>query len=207
MSDNAVISIVGGGASVRAVDLSRIPGTIIAINDSAIRLPRFDIVVSMDRLWTEYRYDRLRLLRKPAHLRRSALKNIRDKWPWLNSFECDYTSAAFSDQRGVLNGMNSGQCGFNLAWQMRPAQILLFGFDMKRAADGAAYWYEPYPWSEKGATKNGKYADWAKQFARSAKQCAAAGIDVAVVGDSAIDCFRKLPASDFAKTSEKEPVT
>ncbi|WP_409188440.1 hypothetical protein [Bradyrhizobium sp. RDM4] len=198
MSANEIISIVGGGASVRAIDPARIPGTIIAINDAAIHLPRFDFVVSMDRLWTEYRYERLRLLARPAHIRRAALKNLPDRWPWLTSFECDYTTAVFSEQRGVLNGMNSGQCGFNLAWQLRPAQILLFGFDMQRAADGAAYWYPPYPWSEKGATKNGKYADWARQFERSAKQCAAAGIDVAVVGDSAIKVFRKIPASDFA---------
>jgi hypothetical protein len=52
--------VVAGGWSVSQVDLSRIPGTIIAINDSAIHLPRFDIVVSMDRLWTEHRWAELR---------------------------------------------------------------------------------------------------------------------------------------------------
>ena len=193
-----IISVVAGGWSVSTVDLLRIPGTIIGVNDSAIRLPRCDLVVSMDRKWAEYRYDRLRQMRAPAYIRRSALQNIRDKWPWLNSFECDHTSSTFSDQPGVLNGTNSGLCAFNLAWQMRPEKILLFGFDMKRGPNGEAYWYKPYPWSEKGATSSGKYAAWSKQFSRAAKQCKAAGIEVTIVGDSAIDCFRKIPASHFS---------
>ncbi|MBR1150090.1 hypothetical protein [Bradyrhizobium sp. JYMT SZCCT0428] len=194
-----IISVVGGGWSVSQVDRERIPGRIIAINDSAIHLPRFDIVVSMDRLWTEYRYDDLHRMQKPAHIRRSALQKLPHKWPWLRSFECDHTSAEFSDQPGVLNGTNSGLCAFNLAYQMRPEKVLLFGLDMKRGANGEVYWYPPYPWSEKGATKNGKYAEWSKQFAQAARQCAAVGIDVAVVGDSAIECFRKVPSSDFAR--------
>src|SRR6266403_1514150 len=196
MSDK-VISIVAGGCSVREVDLLKIPGTIIAINDSAIHLPTCDIVVSMDRLWTEYRFLDLRKMMKPSHIRRSALKNVTGKWPWLNSFECDHTSSEFSDQRGVLNGTNSGLCGFNLAYQMRPEKILLFGFDMKRSA--AVYWHEPYPWRPNGGTTSGKYAEWSKQFKGAARLCAAAGIDVAVVGDSAIDCFRKIPARDFQR--------
>jgi hypothetical protein len=131
-----IVSIVAGGWSVGAVDLARIPGTIIGINDAALHLPRCDIAVSMDRLWTEYRYEALRAMMKPAHIRRSALQKRPDKWPWLNSFECDHTTAGLSDQRGVLNGTNSGHCGFNLAYQMRPKQILLFGFDMKRGPNG-----------------------------------------------------------------------
>lgn len=194
-----IISVVAGGWSVSQVDRELIPGTIIAINDSAIHLPRFDIVVSMDRLWTEYRYPRLRELRKPARIRRAALQKIPHKWPWLGSFECDHTSTQFSDQPGVLNGTNSGLCGFNLAFQMRPKQILLFGFDMKRGPNGEAYWYPPYPWSPKGATKDGKYATWSRQFASAKRSCDRASIEVVIVGDSAIDVFTKLPASRFVK--------
>jgi hypothetical protein len=206
MSDN-IISVVAGGWSVSTIDLLRIPGTIIGVNDSAIRLPRCDLIVSMDRKWAEYRFVSMRLMMKPSHIRRSALQKLPGKWPWLNSFECDHTSVEFSDQPGVLNGTNSGLCAFNLAWQMRPEKILLFGFDMKRGPAGEAYWYKPYPWSEKGATSSGKYAAWSKQFSRAAKQCAAAGIDVAQVGDSAIECFRKIPSSEFARGAVSPAVT
>src|SRR4051812_47563396 len=63
-----IISVVGAGWSVSQIDLSRIPGEIIAINDSAVHLPRFDIVVSMDRLWTEHRYEWMRKMQKPARI-------------------------------------------------------------------------------------------------------------------------------------------
>lgn len=192
-----IISIVGGGWSVSQINRELIPGTIIAINDSAIHLPRFDFVVSMDRLWTENRYGELRRMMKPAHIRRSALQNLPHKWPWLSSFECDHTSHRFSNQPGVLNGTNSGLCGFNLAYQMRPEKLLLFGFDMKLGRNGEAHWYPNYPWSATGATKNGKYAEWSKQFESAAELCDIAGIQVALVGDSAIDCFDKIEICDF----------
>lgn len=195
-----VVSVVAGGPSVRQIDLSRIPGTIIAINDSAIHLPRVDIVVSMDRLWTENRFDRLRALMKPAHIRRAALKNIVGRWPWLTAFDCDHTSIEMSDQVGVLNGTNSGMCGINLAYQMRPAQLFLFGFDMKRT-DGNAYWYPPYDWNPPGGTKDGKYVSWSKQFDGIARQCNIAGIDIAMVGDSAVKLFRCVSAVEFNKAA------
>jgi hypothetical protein len=145
------ISVVAGGWSVSQIELARIPGTIIAINDSAIHLPRFDIVVSMDRLWTEYRWAELRRLQRPAHIRRAAMKSMPgEKWPWLRLFDCDHTSPVFTDQVGVLNGTNSGLCGFNLAYQMRPRKILLFGFDMKRGPNGEAHWFPDYPWAKPG---------------------------------------------------------
>ena len=188
-----IVSVVGGGWSVSQIDLSKIPGTIIAINDSAIHLPRFDIVVSMDRLWTEYRYAELRKMQKPARIRRSALQNLPHKWPWLASFECDHTSAEFSDQPGVLNGINSGLCGFNLAYQMRPATILLFGFDMRRGPEGQAYWHANYPWAEKGATGKRKYDDWSRRFGSAAKSCNRAGIRTFNMSRiSAIDDFPKV---------------
>jgi hypothetical protein len=63
----------------------------------------------------------------------------------------------FTDQVGVLNGTNSGLCGFNLAYQMRPKQILLFGFDMKRGPNGEAHWFPDYPWAKPGgATTSGQ---------------------------------------------------
>jgi hypothetical protein len=197
-----IISVVGGGWSVSQIDLARIPGEVIAVNDSAVHLPRVDVIVSMDRLWTEYRFERLRAMEKVAYLRRSAVQNVISRnFPWLHIFDCDHTSAEFSDRIGWLNGTNSGLCGFNLAYQARPNRIVLFGFDMKRGPQGQPYWHEPYPWSPKGATKDGKYASWAKQFAAAKRACDAAGIEVRVVGDSAIECFPKLPLTEFRRVA------
>lgn len=194
-----VISIVGGGWSVRDIDLDRIPGAIVAVNDSAMYLPRCDFIVSMDRMWTENRWPRLREMRRNTHLRRSAMQNILgQKWPWLSVFECDHESMEFTDQAGVLNGTNSGMCAFNLAYQLRPKTIVLFGFDMCRNAKGEAYWYEPYPWAP-GKTTTGKYAKWSAQFEAAKRSCARANIEVFNASPtSAIKTFRKT--KEFLKT-------
>jgi hypothetical protein len=188
-----VISIVGGGWSVRHIDQARIPGTIIGVNDSAVLLPRCDIAVSMDRLWTEYRFDVLRDRRRLAWLRRSAVQNVPSKFPWLHVFECDHESTEFIDLPDMLNGTNSGFCAFNLAYQMRPKFILLFGFDMNRNANRAAYWYPPYPWTSKaGGTSTRKYKNWAGEFFAAARKCKDAGITVLNASpQSAIDVFAK----------------
>jgi hypothetical protein len=104
---------------VSQVDLARIPGTIIAINDSAIHLPRFDIVVSMDRLWTEYRWPELRELQQAGADPPRGAEEHPDKWPWLAR------SSAITPRRvlrsaGVLNGTNSG-CAASI-WPIRCAE-------------------------------------------------------------------------------------
>lgn len=202
MSDET-ICIIGGGTSVRQVDLAALSGTIIGVNDSAIHAPRCDIVVSMDRLWTEYRWPNLCALRRPAWLRRSAVQNI-VRWPsqpWLHVFECDHESVEFSERVDALNGTNSGLCAFNLAYVMRPKRIYLLGFDMARNKNGEAYWYPPYPWTTAaGATSGGKYAAWSRQFDAAAAKCRAAGIAVFNCSlHSAIDAFPKLDPRQLAR--------
>lgn len=197
-----IVSVVGGGWSVSQVDLAKIPGAIIAVNDSAFHVPRVDHIVSMDRLWAENRYADLRRKMRPTHIRRAALKNLPDKWPWLTSFDCDHEATAFSDQKGVLNGTNSGLCAFNLAYQLHPKQIMLFGFDMKRGPNGQAHWFADYPWAKPGgATTSGKYREWSQQFVDAKRSCEALGIEVSIVGDSAIWCFPKIDISSFQKVA------
>jgi hypothetical protein len=186
------VTVVGGGWSARAAVGYPLPGTIIGVNDSAIRLRRCDIALSMDRLWTEYRAEDLRARKMPAFIRRSAMKNV-EAWPALKIFECGNELTVMSEHDGVLNGTNSGLCALNLAYQMRPSRIFLLGFDMSRGPNGEPYWYPPYPWSPGGATSPAKYAVWAAQFEPAAAACRAAGIDVFNVSAiSAIDTFRRI---------------
>lgn len=189
------VSVVAGGWSVGKVDRERIPGLIIGVNDAAVHLPHCDIAVSMDRLWTEYRW--AQILGRLAWIRRSAIKNRHDRWDGLTIFECDHTSAVFTEEQDRLNGTNSGLCGLNLAYRMKPRRIVLWGFDMRRAEDGRSYWFDPYPWAPQGATKPGKYQEWAGQFHQAAETCKAAGIEVLNASpQSAIRVFRKVDPSE-----------
>jgi hypothetical protein len=181
------ITVLAGGWSASCLDLRKLPGTVIGVNDSALYAPRVDIAVSMDRLWAEARYPTMVKMGKPLWLRKSTLRNL-DRLPEeiLRPYECDHTSTVLSDERGHLNGTHSGFCALNLAYQMRPTEIYLAGFDMHRGPRGEAHWFPQYHWVNKAhATSVGRLAEWAGQFAGAARQCLEAGISVYLIRGSA----------------------
>ncbi len=179
----STISVIGGGHSAGSLkNPPRGVGIVIGVNDSMWR-SQCAFGVTMDRLWMENRWAEINRrvgqgTLRHIHARHAALKNIRDRPPWLHGFDNDHTSSQMSDEPGRLNGTNSGLCALNLAFQMRPERITLIGFDMNRGPDGRAYWWqknaaEPgYPWAKPGgATTGGKYKEWAAQFAQFAQAC------------------------------------
>lgn len=189
------ISILGGGWSVRGLDLKKLPGYIIGVNDAGVHAT-CDAIVSMDRLWTENRWPFLAERSRDTYIRSSALKNVAERPGWLHPFENDNAGKEMSESVERLNGNNSGFCALNLAYIMRPSRIRLYGFDMNRGPDGIPYWYPPYPWAKPaGGTGNARYADWAKGFDIAAKACRAAAIEVVnMSATSAITTFRKEKA-------------
>lgn len=203
------ITIIASGTSVLNVALDRLCGFVIGVNDSAIKAPHVDAIVSMDRLWAEYRWPQLQRMRRPTWLRRSAVQNIvaveQPDTEWLTVFENDNESSVFAPQAHdpdppQLNGTNSGACALNLAYQMAPKRIFLLGFDMCRDRLSRAYWHDAYPWRPQGGTTNGKYAEWAGQFAEAKKAFDAAQIEVINVSpQSAIRVFPKMTPAQYLK--------
>jgi hypothetical protein len=197
--------VVAGGPSFgQWLDHNRLPGTVVAINDAALRLMcRVHYAVSMDRLWTENRWEALREMRlrqehpKQFWVRDAAVKNLPEArdLDWVQVFENDNTTCAPSVFPGVLNGTNSGACGLNLAIRLFPRRLWLFGFDMGR--EGKPYWYDPYPWAPLGKTANGKYKAWAGQLDILAVLCKESGIDVVQVGEkSTLPGFRHMSVQE-----------
>jgi hypothetical protein len=194
-----IITVLAGGWSASQFDLRKLPGIVIAVNDSALYAPRWDICVSMDRLWGLNREDWLKKQTGPIWLRRSAMARYR----WTLSadnvtlFENDHLATALSDEPGRLDGTHSGFCALNLAYQMRPRQLWLVGFDMARGPRGEAHWHPQYPWVSQHATSVGRFAEWAKQFDRAAQQLAAAGVEVRLCGTNS-------PVRSFARGGRAE---
>lgn len=197
MLTNEVISVVGGGWSFLSVDRNRLPGTVIVANEGSVLLPVVHHAVSMDRLWSESRWPRLDAMKRQTWLRRNAVQNIDwcgEERRWLHIFDNDHKSVTFSEDRQNLNGTNSGVCALNLAYILRPKELYLFGFDMCRHPNGRAYWHDPYPWAPiVGATKPGKYAEWAAEFNQIALAFSTINTRVFNVSPSSkIMCFPKL---------------
>lgn len=195
------ITIIGGGWSVRNVPLERVRGYVIGVNESGVLAPRVDAIVSMDRLWTENRWEQLLRRSGPTWLRRSAVQNLKSRWPDLVIFDNDHTSSEFSEDPRTLHGTNSGACALNLAFQLRPRRLFLLGFDMNRDSKGRPYWHEPYSWAnQNGGTTNGRYREWATQFRSAAAAFTRAGVEVFNVSPcSAIADFPKITPQQYLK--------
>lgn len=196
------ITVLAGGWSASQFDLRKLPGFVIAVNDSAYYGPRWDACVSMDRLWSENRFDWMQKQRKPIWLRRSTIKNFRvDELAHIRAFDNDHLATELSDQEGRLDGTNSGLCALNLAYQMRPAEIFLVGFDMTLGPRGEKHWYPPYPWSQ--STGAARLEEWSRQFVGPAKQCAAAGISVFTAGTfSRIKTFEHVGRQSLERAAQ-----
>lgn len=198
-----VLSIVGGGWSFQGVDHKRLPGNVIAVNDAMKYLQcSISYIVSMDRLWTEHRWNDLCNLAKPTFIRRAALKNVNlFRRNWLQPFDNSLNEPLMSLDPTVLNGANSGACAINLAFTMRPKELYLFGFDMCRSSKGEVYWHPPYPWAKQsGGTGNKRYVEWAtSKFLRTAaQQFMDLGTKVLNVSmESKIAVFERVSAKDL----------
>jgi len=180
-----VITILAGGFSASRVDLKKLPGFVIAVNDSAIYAPRIDAIVSMDRLWAENRFAQVSKFGKPIYLRSSTVRNIpaEDVSLCVTLFDNDHKATALSDVPGRLDGTHSGFCALNLAFQMCPERLYLVGFDMALGPKGQRHWFPDYPWSNGGGSSGGKLAEWAGQFRTAAAQLANAGIQTLAVSN------------------------
>jgi hypothetical protein len=187
------VTVIAGGHAAGGLDLTRLPGIVIAVNDAAIYAPRIDIIVSMDRLWAEGRFAKVSQFGKPLWLRRRTLMNIEFKeHACVVAFENDHRATRLSDTPGILDGGHSGMCAINLAYHMRPQRLFLVGFDSGVGPRGERHWFPDYPWKGGGGSKAGTLAGWARQYDTAAAQLAAAGIDTYMHAPRSVRCFRTI---------------
>ena len=187
------ITVLAGGWSASEVDLSKLPGRVIAVNDAAIFAPRVDYIVSMDRIWSENRLAQVAKLGKPVWLRESAVRHIDWKAAGcVTTFKCDHTSTILSIEPDTLNGTHSGFCALNLAYQLRPRRLYLVGLDSAPGPKGERHWFKDYPWKNGGGSKPDRITEWSKQYDTAAKQLRHAGIDVWIHGAASVRCFNKI---------------
>ncbi len=185
-----IINIIAAGTSVKEMDVKKICSRAytIGVNGSAIHAPTH-IGISMDRRWTEYYLDHIR--GKPFWARKCP-----EKWPELWLFKCDETSDIFSEVPGILNGKSSGHCALNLAYQMKPKKIYLFGFDYS----AKPYWYPAYPWVKYPTVSSRVVPEWLDSFTIAKRILDAAGTEVTIVGlESKLTQFKKISYKEYLK--------
>lgn len=188
MGKQEIINIIAGGQSVKNMDIKEIcrRAYTIGVNDSAVLAP-VNIGVSMDRRWAQYREPEIKgkpfLLRKPP-----------STWPGVFAFNCDYETDEFSELPGKLNGRNSGYCALNLAYQMRPKKIYLFGYDFS----GKPYWYPAYPWVKYPTERSRMEKEWPLAFDKARQYFDQVGIEIIIVGlESKLTQFKKISYEEY----------
>lgn len=202
-----IVSIVSGGWSASQVDLTKIPGPVIGVNNATLHMPRVDMAITMDRRWAEAYWPWIRERGNAgslkAFLRRNNVCNIAERPDWLTIYKNDHKSFVMSDETNTLNGTNSGGVALNLAYSLKPRQLLLFGFDYRRGPKGQFHWFEPS--TNTGvvgayAIHDNRYRNWAREFEYAGEQFRRAGIEVLNVSDTTVvTAFKRVSPKEYSK--------
>lgn len=130
------VYILGGGPSLRSVDVARLKGQrVIACNNAYRLAPWIDVMVCMDQEWPLRSVHPVELPQFSG-LKISALKNHRDEKFARFRFRVvrgDKKPRGLStDPALVHSNHNSGALAINVAVQLGASRIILFGYDMRQ---------------------------------------------------------------------------
>jgi hypothetical protein len=195
------VCVFAGGWSFSQVDLTKIPeGYRIACNDAAYNLEQLGIkvdeVVSMDRLWSELRWEWMKERARETYLRDAACKNLSATGlEWCHIFRNQRgDNIAFAPGPQMLNGNHTGYCALNRVYQLKPQVAFLFGFDLALGPKGQRHWYGYQGVGPKDGSSSGyQLQHWANEMVRAKKEFDRVKVRVVNVSTrSIITAFEKL---------------
>jgi hypothetical protein len=90
-------------------------------------------------------------------------------------------------------GGNSGYQAINLAYLWGAARIVLLGFDMQCAPDGASHWFGDHPGNQ-GFLNPKKFNSWIRHLETLGRDLNDQGVDVFNASrQTALTCFAQIP--------------
>ncbi len=143
----STVYIVGGGPSLRGVDLGCLKGRrVIVINSSYLKCPFADLLFFGDARWYWEHHDtpefrNFRGLKVSCSVSLSG-PDLRHLQRVIPSATCGYAEPRdmVASQRTSLQG------AMNIAGHLGVKRIVLVGIDMGRAPDGASHHHRTHPW-------------------------------------------------------------
>lgn len=179
------INIIAAGNSVRKMDVKEIckRAYTIGVNGAAVHAP-VSIGISIDRKWAEE-------YTKDIKGRPFFLFKYTETWPELFLFDW-LSKNEFSQVPGILYGQTSGHAALNLAYQMRPKKLYLFGYDYT----GKGYWFGGYKWTENKEVSRTK-AEWLDGWNIIKSYFDKRGIEVKIVGETLIKEFPVITYQEY----------
>jgi uncharacterized Rossmann fold enzyme len=174
------VYIVGGGPSAGRYDLSTLHqrGLVVAVNDSAARLPYADVIFTASPPWVRHRKKLVHAHRGQLVIRTSHSPRIIHRWKLPpDTVVIPLRSANGITDAELREGHNSGTEAIYWAVSRGARRIVLIGFDMEPGR--AVHWHGGYEWMTKRMLdKEGreKYPLWARATERVAEDLESAGV-------------------------------
>jgi hypothetical protein len=174
--DKRPVIIVGGGPSLRDFNFHRLlsfNAWLVGVNESIFSLPRCDAGVTVDKVFVEKRFDRLKakiatgtemIISTPAPIRHIAATVLHRQ----------LTNKLSDEPNTLITCGTSGYGAINAAYLKRARRILLLGYDY--SADGLHH-HEEYEWY-KPPKRADCWSFWADLYKSMMPQLEAAGIEV-----------------------------
>ena len=188
--DKPVI-IVAGGSSLRGFDFNSLlefDAWLVGVNESIFCLPRCDVGVSIDHMFIEQRFDRLKdkiaggmelIIATGSKLKKPINATIMTRL---------LTNKLSSNPSQLISCGTSGYGALGVAYLKRAKTVLLLGYDY--SADGAHH-HEDYPW-HKQLKRADCWGFWAAYYGSTVPQLKAAKIEVFNASpNSAITAFER----------------
>lgn len=187
---NATIVVIGGGNSVRELDLAPLLDSgvpIVGVNN-AYKLVRPDVLFFADSRWWRWNKDAVNLDYCGYRVVTASGANLDER---LQRVRREY-NIALAEQPNAVTGPDSGSMAINLAYHYGASRIILLGFDM-RFTDGRAHWHEDYP----VPTPESNYVElFAPTYPPMIQALADRGVEVIRSTPSALEFIPEVPLAD-----------
>lgn len=200
------VFIVGGGPSVKNVDLSLLQNEVtICINDAYRYFSNTTAIYWVDESWASENYDNLKqhncqLLFTSKFARHVSYKHKKEPKGILNSTILKRTGDyGFDPDPECVMGNNSGTQVINLMVNMKPANIILLGYDMK-LVERKSHWHD----GKRLPIKNTTYVDlFIPSTEALSKEMKKKDVKVNIVNanpESALRCFKFDDYKNYLKS-------
>lgn len=204
------VYILGGGPSLRSIDITRLKGQrVIACNNAYRLAPWIDVCVCMDQDWPLERVHRQELPMFRG-LKISAHKTHRDGRFSTFGFRvvCSTKTAngISTDPAVVHSNHNSGAFAINVAVQLGAERIVLLGFDM-RVVESEDNWHADHKPRDRNPKKpsNWPYNVFLERFPAIAADLKALGVEcINATPGSALDVFPIVDPDEVMPVLEGE---
>lgn len=202
--EGETVFLVAGGPSLREAHKSGVlrrlstERPVIAINAAGLYLPEAALLYWSDAMTWRTHADAL-------YFHRARYKATLDHGyvssdhliPAVHRYRLTGVEGFDEDRDCLRSGNTSAYAAMHLAVHLGAARLVLLGYDMRHALDGATHWYRPHPYS--GTHRDEKtFADlMVPSFATIAPHLAARGIEVVNgCATSLIEAWPRVPVAE-----------